>query len=92
MNLEKETAAEIAQIERDFKANKDKVIDMLVAKVLDVDLAIPSSVKEKFSKKKWIWLYMLNFNKPKYKNRRRCYQSEIINLLIIKKILLKNII
>jgi hypothetical protein len=52
MNLERETATEIAQIEKDFKANKDKVIDMLVAKVLDVDLTIPSSVREKFSKKK----------------------------------------
>ena len=26
---------------------------MLVAKVLEVDLSIPNSVKEKFTKKKW---------------------------------------
>ena len=43
--LEEQTKVEIPQIEKDFKANKDKVIDMLVAKVLEVDLSIPSSVK-----------------------------------------------
>jgi hypothetical protein len=37
-------------IERDFKANKDKVIDMLIAKVMNVDLSIPSSVRERFKK------------------------------------------
>lgn len=52
ISLEKETRVEIEQIERDFKANKDKVIEMLVAKVLEVDLSIPSSVKEKFVKKR----------------------------------------
>lgn len=52
MTLERETAAEITQIEKDFRTNKDKVIDMLVAKVLEVDLSIPSSVKEKFIKKR----------------------------------------
>ena len=50
--LEKETAEDIKQIEKDFAQNKDKVIEMLVAKVLEVDLSIPSSVKEKFVKKR----------------------------------------
>ena len=50
--LEKETAGDIKQIEKDFSQNKDKVIEMLVAKVLEVDLSIPSSVKEKFVKKR----------------------------------------
>ena len=52
MSLEKDTAVDIKQIEKDFTQNKDKVIQMLVAKVLEVDLSIPSSVKEKFVKKK----------------------------------------
>lgn len=50
--MERETAAEIKKIEEDFSKNKDKVIQMLVDKVLEVDLTIPSSVKEKFLKKK----------------------------------------
>ena len=50
--MEKETAEDIKQIEKDFAQNKDKVIEMLVAKVLEVDLSIPSSVKEKFVKKR----------------------------------------
>lgn len=52
MQLEQETADEIKQIEKDFTSNKSKVIEMLVEKVLEVDLTIPSSVKEKFVKKK----------------------------------------
>lgn len=52
LNLERETAEEIRKIEEDFNKNKDKVIQMLVDKVLEVDLTIPSSVKEKFAKKK----------------------------------------
>lgn len=50
--LEKETQEEISRIQEDYNKNKDKVIDMLVAKVLEVDLSIPNSVKEKFTKKK----------------------------------------
>lgn len=50
--LEKETQEEIAKIQVDYEKNKDKVIEMLVAKVLEVDLTIPNSVKEKFAKKK----------------------------------------
>ena len=50
--LEKETQEEIAKIQKDYEKNKDKVIEMLVAKVLEVDLTIPNSVKEKFAKKK----------------------------------------
>jgi hypothetical protein len=49
--LKDETDKEISQIESDFKQNKDKVIEMLINKVLDVDLSIPSSVREKFTKK-----------------------------------------
>lgn len=61
MSLEKETATEIAQIEKDFKANKDRVIEMLVNKVLEVDLSIPSSVKEKFVKKRWKTEYCIEY-------------------------------
>lgn len=50
--MEKETQEEIEKIEEDYNRNKDKVIDMLVKKVLEVDLTIPNSVKEKFLKKK----------------------------------------
>jgi hypothetical protein len=50
--LDKETAEEIAKIQEDYEKNKSKVVDMLVAKVLEVDLSIPNSVKEKFTKKK----------------------------------------
>lgn len=50
--LEKETQEEITKIQEDYEKNKDKVVDMLVAKVLEVDLSIPNSVKEKFAKKK----------------------------------------
>ena len=49
--MEKETKDEIKKIQEDFERNKDKVIDMLVEKVLHVDLSIPNSVKEKFTKK-----------------------------------------
>ena len=50
--MEKETQEEIAKIQEDYEKNKNKVIDMLVNKVLEVDLTIPNSVKEKFIKKK----------------------------------------
>lgn len=50
--MEKETQEEISKIEQDYDKNKSKVIDMLVQKVLEVDLTIPNSVKEKFIKKK----------------------------------------
>ena len=50
--MDRETQEEIQKIESDYAKNKDKVIDMLVAKVLEVDLSIPNSVKEKFQKKK----------------------------------------
>lgn len=74
MTLERETAAEITQIEKDFRTNKDKVIDMLVAKVLEVDLSIPSSVKEKFIKKRWndsmsivCWMLFMDGELEEYK-------------------------
>lgn len=51
-DLEKETQEEISKIQQDYEKNKTKVIDMLVQKVLEVDLSIPNSVKEKFVKKK----------------------------------------
>ena len=51
-DLQKETKDEIAKIQEDYEKNKSKVIDMLVNKVLEVDLSIPNSVKEKFLKKK----------------------------------------
>lgn len=51
-DLEKETQEEISKIQVDYEKNKSKVIDMLVNKVLEVDLSIPNSVKEKFLKKK----------------------------------------
>lgn len=51
-DLEKETQEEISKIQQDYEKNKAKVIDMLVQKVLEVDLSIPNSVKEKFVKKK----------------------------------------
>lgn len=50
--MERETQEEIAKIQDDYEKNKSKVIDMLVNKVLEVDLTIPNSVKEKFLKKK----------------------------------------
>ena len=50
--LEKETQEEITKIQEDYEKNRDKVVDMLVAKVLEVDLSIPNSVEEKFAKKK----------------------------------------
>ena len=49
--LDQETKEEIKKIEEDYARNKDKVIKMLVQKVLEVDLTIPNSVKEKFQKK-----------------------------------------
>ena len=49
--LDQETKEEIKKIEEDYARNKDKVINMLVQKVLEVDLTIPNSVKEKFQKK-----------------------------------------
>jgi|JI9StandDraft_2_1071091.scaffolds.fasta_scaffold1299455_1 hypothetical protein len=51
-DLEKETQEEISKIQEDYEKNKSKVIEMLVSKVLEVDLSIPNSVKEKFLKKK----------------------------------------
>ena len=51
MQLERETKDDIKKIQQDFDRNKDKVIEMLVEKVLHVDLSIPNSVKEKFAKK-----------------------------------------
>ena len=50
--MDQETQEEIKKIEEDYGRNKDKVIEMLVQKVLEVDLTIPNSVKEKFQKKK----------------------------------------
>lgn len=50
--LENETRDEINKIQQDYNQNKQKVVDMLVEKVLEVDLTIPNSVKEKFVKKK----------------------------------------
>lgn len=51
-DLQKETQEEISKIQEDYEKNKGKVIEMLVNKVLEVDLSIPNSVKEKFLKKK----------------------------------------
>lgn len=51
-DLERETQEEILKIQEDYEKNRDKVIEMLVNKVLQVDLTIPNSVKEKFLKKK----------------------------------------
>jgi hypothetical protein len=51
-DLERETQDEILKIQEDYEKNRDKVIEMLVNKVLQVDLSIPNSVKEKFLKKK----------------------------------------
>ena len=55
MQLERETKDDIKKIQSDFDRNKDKVIEMLVEKVLHVDLSIPNSVKEKFARK---WLFV----------------------------------
>ena len=51
LQLERENKEDIKKIQHDFDANKEKVIEMLVEKVLHVDLSIPNSVKEKFAKK-----------------------------------------
>ena len=48
----KETEVEVKLIRKDFSNNKDGVMKMLVEKVLEVDLSIPNSIREKFLKKK----------------------------------------
>lgn len=49
--LKATTDYEIERIRTDFQRNKDRVIKMLVQNVLNVDLEIPISIKEKFTKK-----------------------------------------
>jgi hypothetical protein len=42
---------EINKIYKDFERNKDAVINMLIENVLNVDLTIPMTIREKFAKK-----------------------------------------
>ena len=46
--LEAKTEHEIAAIQSDFEANKDKVIDLLLKNVMEVDIEIPKVVKGNF--------------------------------------------
>ncbi len=46
--LEAKTDHEIVAIKSDFEANKDKVIDLLLRNVMEVDIEIPKVVKGKF--------------------------------------------
>ena len=43
--LEKSTEAEIADIEKQYTENKDKVIKLLLDNIMNVDLEIPKVVK-----------------------------------------------
>lgn len=51
IDLRAKTDQEIDQIRADFNRNKDRVVQMLVQNVLNVDLEIPVSIREKFTKK-----------------------------------------
>eukprot|EP00744_Colponema_vietnamica_P001219 GILI01002044.1.p1 GENE.GILI01002044.1~~GILI01002044.1.p1 ORF type:complete len:119 (-),score=42.48 GILI01002044.1:97-453(-) len=46
--LEDTTQAEIRTVRRDFEANKNSVIDLLMHHVLQVNLSVPEAVKQKF--------------------------------------------
>ncbi|KAM3139467.1 hypothetical protein pb186bvf_008492 [Paramecium bursaria] len=46
--LERKTQEELKKIEADYEANKAKVIEMLVQRVINVELEIPRVVKAQF--------------------------------------------
>ncbi len=47
--MEAETQTEIVSIQGDYRLNKDKVIDYLIERTLDVMLEIPKVVRGDFS-------------------------------------------
>jgi V-type H+-transporting ATPase subunit G len=48
-DIEEETNREITSIQEDYDENKDKVIDFLIDRVMNVDLEIPRVVKGDYS-------------------------------------------
>ena len=51
-DLEKKTKVEIDRIFKDYEANKSSVIDMLLERIINVELEIPEVVKGNFEKLK----------------------------------------
>lgn len=51
-DLEKRTKEEIEKIYKDYEANKANVIDMLLERIVNVELDIPEVVKGNFEKLK----------------------------------------
>ncbi|CAD7944716.1 unnamed protein product [Amoebophrya sp. A120] len=45
MDLEKSTAGEIAAVKGEYESNKKQAIKFILDKVLDIDLTIPSNIK-----------------------------------------------
>ena len=50
--MERKTKEEIDKIFKDYEANKAKVIDMLLERIVNVELEIPEVVKGNFEKLK----------------------------------------
>jgi hypothetical protein len=49
--MEKKIGSEMKQLQKEYEANKQSVINFILDSVLDVDLSIPDVVKGQFSKK-----------------------------------------
>jgi hypothetical protein len=49
--MEKKISSDMKQIQKEYDANKDSVINFILDSVLDVDLTIPDVVLGQFSKK-----------------------------------------